>query len=336
MERILAILTDEPEYACELASYLESRHDFIFRPMVFTDRETYMSFEQDNHVDMLLCPEDIAARNADYRAEHICVLSEGGIVGESSAFPSIFKYQSPEAIMKEIIDFYGKKQSHEAVKGDTKTVNGKRIISVFSPVGGSYKSTYALALAEYFSRGGRTLFVSFDPFFELPGEEKKATDKNLTDVIYFLEAKEAEPLEFIRRIAHRRGNLEYISGVSHWFDICDMKQAHMRRFIDSIISSDYYSEVVVDVGVMGASCMELLAAGSDIYLLTGNSRKSRARIAEWKRQLGFVGQSALLAKVCERNVPFDEMLDCDFSFENLLKGRVGHYIEETEGRKYIR
>lgn len=334
MERILAILAEEIEYTRELAQYLSSRAEFIFKPVLFTDRDSYMKYDTETHVDMLLCSPAMAEGNT-FRAENICILSECMTVSEESPFPEIFKYQSSEQIMKEIIDYYGKRKVVEA-QGSKEVSAGHRTVCVCSPIGGSYSSTFALALADYYSRGGRTLFLSFDPFFLLPGEVKNYTDKNLTDVLYFLQIYAGNPQSFVEKIARHRGNLDYVSGVSHWFDIADMTPGHMRSLFTSLCEGDKYESLVFDIGSLGSAGIELLAGCKSVYVPMKCGPQYQATLNEWKRQLSFSGQADIVDKIEIKNLPFDEFLSEEYRFESLLKGTLGRYIDETEGLGYLK
>lgn len=335
MDRILAILAEEAEYIRELAQYLSSRAEFIFKPVAFTDRDSYKKFDSENHVDMLLCSPAMVKGGNEFKAENICLLSECVTVSEGSPFPEIFKYQSSEQIMKDIIDYYGKRKVTKA-QGSKDLSAGHRTVCVCSPVGGCYSSTFALALAEYYARGGHTLFLSFDPFFLFPGEVKNATDKNLTDVLYFLQICAGNQQAFVEKIARHRGNLDYVSGVSHWFDIAEMTPGHMRSLFTSLCDGDKYENLVFDIGSLGSAGIELLAGCKSIYVPMKSGPQYQATLSEWKRQLCFSGQSDIVAKVVVKDLPYDELLSEEYKFESLLKGTLGRYIDETEGLGYLK
>lgn len=337
MERILAILSSgEDDYGRELASYMGTRADCIFKPVVFTDINAYRRYEGSNHVDMLLCSDELMAEAKDgFQSENICLLSECSTLNEHTDYPIIFKYQSSERILQQVIEYYGRRRINpkEGSPGET---GCRRIVSVCSPMGGCHSSTYALALAEYYSRGGRTLFISFDPFFLLPGETKKTTDKNLTDVLYFLQIYSGNPTHFIEKIVRHRGNLDYISGVSHWFDLADMTTDQMRRLFEGLIGSGCYENVVFDVGIIGSASIELLAGSRTIHMPVRSGNGYRRITDEWRRQLCFSGQEDIAQKVVERKIPADEGLTGDYRFDDLLSGVLGEYIEETEGLHYLK
>ncbi len=328
MERILALLVDEQEYAGELSAYLSSKSDFIFKPVIFTGSDLFLDYEENHNVDLLLCSEGFMPElKGRARTQNICILTEHSLVGEQTESNIIFKYQSSEEILREIMEFYS---SYKSAAPENETIADKRFICVCSPLGGSYCSTYSLALADYYSKKGHTLFISFDPFFLLPGESKKYTDKNLSDIIYFLQIYEKNPMEFIGRVANRRGNLEYVSGVSHWFDIADITPLQMRKLFTALCESDVYESIVVDMGGLGSAGIELLAGCSSIYVPIRRTSGYKRILEEWKRQLSFSGQREILQKVVERELPFDETLSGDYEFECLLDGLMGRYIKETE------
>ncbi|MCR5684437.1 MAG: hypothetical protein K6G81_03330 [Lachnospiraceae bacterium] len=339
MDRILAILADGTGYAQELAAYLNTRKNFIFKTVLFRNPTQLKKYYSENQVDMLLCSEE-AVHNNEFRIKNICVLSDACGAGEAlesdeNGCHMIFKYQSGEAVMKEIMDYYSSKQRRDE-EADIPVVANRRIICVCSPVGGSFASTFALALAQYLSIGGRTLYISFDPFFAYPGEEKSHTDKNLSDLMYYMEVAKGGIMDFITRLAHHCGSLDYISGVSHWFDIVDMSKKNMHKLIDVLNSNDIYTNIVFDMGTAGSASMELLAGCEDVYLVTKKGINASKAVEEWKRQMLFTNHRDIVEKSKEVEIPHDELLEGEYSFEVLLKGHLGRFIEETEGLKYCR
>lgn len=338
MERILAILSEEPEYSQELAAYLSSRRDFLFRPVVFTNVEAYCDYVRTHKVDMLICDEDIADYlDGDTVADATCILMPNTYVAEEQEYPTIFKYQSSEAVMREIIRYYTGKGKITPANGKDGSENGEtKIISVCSPVGGCYKSTFALALAKYYSNGGRTLFLSFDPFFTFPKEVKSPSDKNLTDILYYLQSCTRDPVSFVGRMSKKQGNLEYIGGAAHWFDITELKPNHIARLFEAIKWNKYYDSIVLDLSADNAACLEMLSSSQRILTPIGMGLKGTQKINEWKRQLGFIGRVDVLEKIREINIPRDEELAGDFSFDQLTRGRMGSFIEEMEGLQYIK
>lgn len=338
MERILAILSEETEYSQELAAYLMNRRDFIFRPIVFTCVDAYLEHIRTHKVDMLVCDEELID-NADIEAtaDTVCVLVKNSFVAEEHGYPGVFKYQSSENLMKEIIKCYAKKENCSVVPTCFPEEKEKpQLICVCTPVGGSYSSTFALALAKYRALGERTLFISFDPFFSVFDTEKNPAERNLTDILYYLQTSQRDPMEFITKITKKSGDMEYLEGAAHWFDIAEARPEHVIRLIEAIERSKSYKTIVVDLCAQSTAGIELLMACRKIYVPVGSNTHSQKKLIEWKRQLSFIEKEEVLEKLVEIQVPYDERLSEGVTGENILKGRLGRFIEETEGLRYIK
>ncbi|MBP5532887.1 MAG: hypothetical protein J6X68_02855 [Lachnospiraceae bacterium] len=335
MKRIMAIRTEDREYAEELAKNLNRSDEVIFQILIFTEKNAYEDYIKENRIDVLLCDEAFLDEcRKDSSATVICGLSETSIANEVSEQSNlIFKYQSSDDIMKEIM-----KRFNLALKTDIKTgntsVRSKNVFCVCSPVGGSYSSTFALALAAYLAKKEHTLFISFDPFFTLPGEEKNPAGKDLTDVIFYLNGMQPHLMEFLKRFTIKKGNLDCINGVSHWFDLYDMSPENMHDLVENVCGDGAYDSVVFDVGIIGAASMEVLIAAGKIFTPYKEGAGSRKKLKEWKRQLIYCGKGDLLDKTVEFSLPDDEILKGDYGFDTILSGRLGKYIEERGNSIY--
>ena len=145
MKRIMAIRTEDREYAEELAKNLNRSDEVIFQILIFTEKNAYEDYIKENRIDVLLCDEAFLPEcEKDAAATVICGLSETSSANEVAEQKNIiFKYQSSDDIMKEIM-----KRFNASLKTDDKTgnpgVRSKKIFCVCSPVGGSFSSKLCL------------------------------------------------------------------------------------------------------------------------------------------------------------------------------------------------
>lgn len=334
MKRILAVRSDEAEYAEELSKSFNRKTDGIFHSLAFSDEQAFWEYSKNNHIDMLLCDEAFMKDGRiPYNADNVCILTELGVAFENDKYPGIFKYQSAEAIMSEILRHYSRRQELTKARPEA---TGCSIFSVVSPAGGCHSSSFALALAMYHSLGEKTLFISFDPFFSLPEEHKDGSDLNVSDIIYYLEQGQINVLSHIKKLTRKIGKLECVSGASCWFDICEMKPAHMDKLLTELMRVEAYETVIFDVGIIGAAAMDIFLASDTVFVPVGRTAADLQKLNEMKRQIRFCGQSQIIDKMKEISVPRDEILETGYKYDTLLKGRVGHFIEEMEGMQYIR
>ena len=340
MKRVLAIRTADRDFGDQLAKNFNKDQDFLFQTYVFSESEAFIDFAESNSINVLLCDEELLNGGSEPRtAELVIAFSELSTAGEPTAAPSIFKYQASGKIMDEILMYYSKFLP-SGMSENTPKLLTKKICCVSSPVGGAFSSTFALALADSYSSDGRSLFISFDPFFTLPETEKDPKERNLSDLLSyidtFLEQKNVteqdhmKNMEMVREYIEfctiKRGNLELLNGAAHWFDICDMDAKHTHYLLESICGNGYYRYVVFDTGVFGASCMEIFLLSGTILVPYTDSPLGIRKLNEWKRQIRFSRDPSILEKTRELIIPQDEGLKGEYGYESLLKGTLGRYI----------
>ena len=335
MRRVLAIRTADGEFGEQLAKSFNKDTDPFFQTFVFSEQESFIEFAKINRINVLLCDEEIMKRDMegmkDIGAELMLSLSEVNVAEECCEVHSIFKYQASEAIMKEILFYYDKLKGN-AVPNSKTDLTTQKVSCICSPIGGAFSSTFALALAYYYARNGKTLFISFDPFFTLPGRDKDPKDKDLTDVLFFICSNEEHPelkskiADFIGECSIKRDNLEMLIGVSHWFDLCDMSIESMHTILECTCGNGRYQYVVFDLGIFGVAGMELLLVSDNIYVPVNDTFSGRKKVEEWKRQIRFSGKDTILSKTKELRIPIDPGLKGEYDFSCLVNGTLGKFM----------
>lgn len=298
--KIVCIVGYETEYIDRLMRYMMMDPGIPYEVQAFSDVEYFAEFARDHRVDLLLCEEEIAAvYGKELAVDNIILLTEKYRQDCESGERSIFKYQSAELIMKRIRDF--------CENGNRPGKEEGKVISVWSPFGDSYKSTFALSLAKSLSASERVLFISFDPFFTMPGQPR-VSERNLSDILYYLKQDNPCIESRIGSIIRSSGRLFYISGVSHWFDLQDFSPVELQKFMKVLFSQIGYDRIVIDVGFCGPVTMTLLEMSSIVYVPEREKTENPEpeKYAEWSRQLGFAGGEEVLSRLVRIKIPFDE------------------------------
>ena len=332
MKRILVIRTADKEFGEQLAKNFNRNSDSIFQTYVFSEAEAFENFAKTNIINVLLCDEDIfLVEGEELRADLTINLTEMNVVRESGAMPTIFKYQASEDIMKEIKLLYNDFLMPDNFKEKPELLI-KKLRVVCSPVGGSFCSTFALALASYYSQTGPTIFLTFDPFFILPDKEKDKKEGTLSDLWLYLSQgsgivyPKEKMADHIRFCASRFGNLELLNSVAYWYDICDINEEIMHNILDAVCNTGVFQNAVFDMRFFGKPSLEALRDADVIYVPTVDTPLNRKKVAEFKEQLRFSGNETILDKIMELNIPEDESLKGEYALENLLEGKLGRYI----------
>ena len=330
MDKIMAILVEEADYARELASFLSAREEFIYKPVTFTDVSAYLRFEQENNVDLLLCDRSLEPGERPESPGKVCILTEYSTVGEDNGErSSVFKYQSSEKLLQDILSCVGPGAGVRPARPKPEPAkNGFRLIGVCSPIGGSRCSTFSFALAEFLSKKGATLFATLDPFFAVPGR-KDAGTRDISELLYLLETSGTGGGLRLEDHVIRDGGADIICGPSHWLDLENTAKDSLVR-LAGLIADSGYECAVFDLGRPSTAATELLRECTDIFVTRGKSKHDGEAVNEWKRQLRLSGLPDIAERLKERYVPGDRNVAGALDRDTLRQGTMTAYIRETE------
>ena len=351
----IAVLVSDEDYAAGLEKYLSADPGGEFSFGVYTERGCFERFVAEHEPVVTVVEEGLEIPETCDRAIRLVRRQTTGdadgigmyrsletvakdIMKEAEAYGGHLSRQeecgasTPGALDPETGTGHIEEHTERFTDGPTRRMSASgagQITCVCSPFGGTYTSTFAFALAYYHSKGSRTLFVSFDPFFWVNSGFETTTAGGLGKLIYLLDRGSERVID---RCSQRIGGLDCISGADHWTDICDMKKEHSEKLLD-LIEKEGYKNVVFDIKLFGAACVPLLKSAGRILMPCPAAAPERTA-PEWIRQLGRIGVDR--ERVTRIEIPYDALIEKGFDHGTILKGRLGRFIEETEGRRYVR
>ena len=157
----IAIADTDREYVERLSEVLQQYNDLTIR--IFTSAEKLKAAMEGNHIDVVLFDPDISGEMLVFPGVKLpmCLYSDESRNRSMYAdFAKVAKYQRISNIYKELVREYADKAGYSA---DFNNMQNTKLIAVYSPVGGSGKTTVALSLAsKYVSRGKTALFLSME------------------------------------------------------------------------------------------------------------------------------------------------------------------------------
>lgn len=153
----IAVADEDVVYLKQLTNYLiSSEHKFnIFS---FSKIESLVSFLNDpkNKTDILLLSEDMRCTETDRCNASVKIILSDEDIDEIDGYESVKKYQKTSNLMNSVMLIYGTNSGHADAlsKGERST----RYVGVYSPVGGSGKTTLALILSHTLAQQGKKVF----------------------------------------------------------------------------------------------------------------------------------------------------------------------------------
>ncbi len=171
----IAIVDSDKSYIERISEALQQYEELTVH--IYTSADKFRQAAEKNRFDMVLFEPDICEERISFAGVKlpICLCSdEVHNIGMYTEFTKILKYQRISHIYKDMIRAYAEKAGYSAEFDHSQRTS---VIAVYSPVGGSGKTTAALALASQLAATGKcVLFVSVEQLdssrmINLPKEE---------------------------------------------------------------------------------------------------------------------------------------------------------------------
>ena len=105
---IFAVCDLDVDYAYHFMEYLSKKKNIPFEVRVFTSAVSFQEYVKEHPVELLLISEK--AMNSEIRQAkigQILILSDGVSARRYEEYPSIYKYQSSNQVIREALEHYG-------------------------------------------------------------------------------------------------------------------------------------------------------------------------------------------------------------------------------------
>lgn len=258
----IAIADKDREYAERLSEGLQQYAELTIKRYTSTERLLEAMEVKREKFDIVLFDPDISQTRLTFANVRlpICLYSdEAENRGLYADFVKVLKYQRISRIYKEIMREYADEAGYSpSFHRSLKT----KLTAVYSPVGGSGKTTLALALASRMaSLGKKTLFVSVEQlnssFYVNPKQEEGITA--------LVEAARNEKVNFEMKLKGtvKQGfnGMFYLEGFERIVDYDAVTDSELTDTLDKIRSCDACDVVVVDMesnlNAMGERILEM-------------------------------------------------------------------------------
>ena len=281
---IFAICDTETEYAFRFMEFLSHRKNIMFEIRVFTSAEKLLEFAAENAIEILLISErSMCDEVAFIDVGKLIILTESRRAAGYPDCMNIYKYQSSDLVVREIMEEYGKTAGG---KQPASVVNRKvQVIGVYSPVPYPQKMLLSLAVAMELARRKRVLYLNLESFTGFGEFTGKTYERNLSDLIYLFRQSPAGFPYKMSSMVHSLGRLDFLPPIATPSDYMEITGEEWIRFFETIGNTSSYEVLFLDIGNAIPDVMLLLAYCSHIYLPVSNDPLSAARRREFETLL---------------------------------------------------
>ena len=326
---IFAVCDLEVEYAYHFMDYLGKRKNIPFEMRVFTKAETLLAFVKENPVKILLIGE--GAMSDEIREQQIgqiMILSEGVLPETLREYPCIYKYQSSQQIIREVMASYGEGCGEEYAGipvGKKKT----EIIGIYSPVGRTMKTTFALTLGQILAKNRAVLYINMEVYSGFEQLLNRTYDHTLREILYYVHQGTSNLMAKINGVIQTMNNLDYIPPVMSPVDLMETSLEEWRELFSQIATYSSYEIIILDMGDGLADLFSILEQCTKIYMPVRNEAMSQAKVGQFEEILKARDNNNISDKIRKVQLPYHRTIKAGAGYlDDLVWSELGDYVKE--------
>lgn len=308
MKKIIVAMFDCEGYTKRLAEYLIHHCNAMLDVRLFTNIENMRQFLRRERVEILLVGEKDwdSAWETEVNVHQLIFLSDGDMVCEGTSRQIIFKYQSAESIVKELLSVIAEDDTIQTGKFKTGFRNVE-FIGVYSPFGGAGTSTFAYRMAKEYGVQYLTLYLNMELFDGMSiyqdRQHKDITGTagtgrgGMSELIFYLQQNKDKLAVKIQALVQRREGIDCITAVEDYRDLYSMKIMDLRHLLQVLAEETGYQKILFDIGYLGESSLELMRHCDILYLPKAGSDIQKNKQSSFEELLIREGDREMLERI---------------------------------------
>lgn len=290
MKKIQIALYDKEGYMSCLVGYLCRKGRGMLETRLFSSLDMLVTCAEAGKIDVLLAGEEVVEeiRGLEGKVAKIMLLSEGNEVKEGTGYYLLFKYQSAQEIVKEVLE----QIAEDDTIAFTKTFPSKRRVSfvgVYAPFGGSGVTEYALSLAGRLAEKEKVLYVSFEQFHSLDFLQDTGKDavsyRGMSEVIFYLKQRKEKLALKLETVVVSKERTDYIFAVEDYRDLYSLNCEDIHHFLEVLSQQADYETIIFDIGCLSEAMLYLMEHCDSLYMPQAETKQQKSKEAAFGRLL---------------------------------------------------
>lgn len=335
---IFAVCDLEVEYAYHFMEYLSKKNNIPFEIRVFTSSQTFLDFVKDHPVEVLLIGEGAMCEEIrEQQIGQIMILSEGVLPEKLKEYPSIYKYQSSHQIIREVMASYGERKNDE--KGVPVGKKNVEVIGIYSPVGRTMKTTFALTLGQILAKNKAVLYLNLEVYSGFEYLLNKTYPDTLSDILYYLRQDNGSVMGKVNGMVQTMNNLDYIPPALSPGDLLQAAPEEWAHLLADLSSYSSYEIVILDLGDGVQDLGSILEQCTKIYMPVRNDPMSKAKVDQFENLIRVWEREWILERVHKIHLPYHRTIRGGAGYlDDLVWSELGDYVRElirTGGKEEV-
>lgn len=325
---IFAVCDLETEYARNFMEYMNRKRNIPFEVQAFTNVEALEAFCREQEIELLLI-SDKAMCDA-VRAlpvGKLVILSEGVHYPGLAQYPSVYKYQVSDNVIREVMEVYGA----EEVSPLRECVLKKKteVIGIYSPVGRVQKTSFALTLGQVLANERAVLYINLENYSGFEQIIGDGCERTLSDLLYYLRQENTNLVHKVNGMVQSLQNLDYIPPVFIPSDILSTTGEEWLLLLDELCKYSSYEVIILDFGDGVQDLLRILDECDRIYMPVRRDILSEAKVQQFENHLRTWEYVKLLERIKKLHLPYHNTnAGGKAYFQGLVWSELGDYVRQ--------
>lgn len=326
---IFAVCDLEVEYAYHFMEFISKKKNIPLEIRVFTSAQTLLEFVRDHPIELLLISEKAMCEEIqDKEIGQIIILAEGVLPEKLKKYPSIYKYQSSNQVIREAMACYGESQKlkRRQLRSSHRNVD---IIGIYSPVGRTMKTTFALTLGQILAKKKAVLYLNLEEYSGFEYLLEHTYEQTLGDLLYYVRQEGVNLIGKLNGMVQTMNNLDFLPPVLAPDDIQQTSLEEWMRLLQEILDYSNYETIILDFGDGVSELYQLLDQCSKIYMPVRSDPMSQAKISQFENLLRIWGKASVITKLQKIKLPYHRTIHRGSGYlDDLIWSELGDFVRE--------
>ena len=234
------------EYARNFMEYLNQKRNIPFEVHAFSSAEMFLEFAKNNETEILLISDKAMKEEIRrYPIRQIIILSEGVHSPVLDQYPAVYKYQSSEKVIREVMACYGVENGVDTSPA-LLPKKEMRIIGIYSPVGRTQKTSFALTMGQILAKERAVLYLNMESYSGFERLLECSYDRGMSDILYYARQENQGIIYKLGGMVQSMQNLDYLPPAASPMDIQTAKYEEWKWLFQEIEVSQYLAVIFED------------------------------------------------------------------------------------------
>ena len=200
---------------------------------------------------------------------------------------------------------------------------------MYSPVGRTMKTTFALTLGQILAKKRACLYLNLEAYSGFEYLMERKFEQTLGDLLYYLRLGSDQLVTKMGSMVQSINNLDYLPPVLSMEDIQSTTAEEWIRLLQQIIDYSNYDVIILDLGDSVSQLYQLLEQCTRIYMPIRADPVSQAKIQQFEHTLQVWEKQAVLDRIRKIKPPYHRSTRSGTGYmDDLVWSELGDYVRE--------